>query len=67
MSIGSQLTLFDCVSSPKRLKIQTSYSADGNVCLDSTDSNEPEEAIDSGTESKGDYPLMWSGTRVTLG
>ena len=49
MSTGRQLTLFDCVSSPKRLKIQTSYngSADG--------SNELEEVIDSGTESEGDY------------
>ena len=57
MSTGRQLTLFDCVSSgtsPKRLKIQTSYSVDGNACLDSTDSYELQELRDSGTESEGD-------------
>ena len=49
MSNGRQLTLFDCVPSPKRLKIQTSYSGSAVA------SNELEEAIDSGTESEGDY------------
>ena len=54
MSTGRRLTLFDCVlsgTSPKRLKIT---SADGNVCMDSMDSTELEEAIDSATESEGD-------------
>ena len=49
MSTGRQLTLFDRVPPPKRLKTQTSYSgsADG--------SNELEEAIDPGTEPEGGY------------
>ena len=55
MSTGRQLTPFDCLSSgTKRSKIQTSYSTDGNTCLDSTDSYDLEELIDSGTESEGD-------------